>query len=152
MLVVLLNVIYIAVVSFGIGALLLYGLNRIIGHREYCEYCKCSLITYVIGGIVTITVFAEFYSIIGKIGAVPHVIMLALCTCGYWLEKKQIAQILKNAKNILFSWEGLFYVGFVISLSFFASRGEFHTDTNIYHAAAIRMYEEYGLIKGMGNL
>lgn len=146
MLVVLLNVIYIAAISFGIGALLLYGLNRIIGHREY------SLITYVISGAVTITVFVEFYSIIGKIGAVPHIIMLLLCMCGYWLDKKQITKILKTAKKVIFSWEGLFYVGFVIFLTFFASRGEFHTDTNIYHAAAIRMYEEYGLIKGMGNL
>lgn len=34
----------------------------------------------------------------------------------------------------------------------FTSRGEFHTDTNIYHAAAIRIYEEYGLVKGIGNL
>ena len=27
-----------------------------------------------------------------------------------------------------------------------------HTDTGIYHAQAIRWYEEYGLVKGLGNL
>ncbi|MDE6661754.1 MAG: hypothetical protein K2K46_00285 [Lachnospiraceae bacterium] len=43
-------------------------------------------------------------------------------------------------------------MGFIIIIAFFTSRGEFHTDTNIYHAAAIRLYEEYGLIKGVGNL
>ena len=146
MLSVLLNVIYITAVSFGAGSLVLCGLNKLIGQREY------PLIACVITGVVSITVFVEFYSIIGKIGAIPHVIMLILCACGYWLDRKHIAKMLKFVKNILFSWEGLFYLGFIVFLSFFASRGEFHTDTNIYHAAAIRMYEEYGLIKGMGNL
>ncbi len=40
----------------------------------------------------------------------------------------------------------------MLLIAFFTSRGEFHTDTNIYHAAAIRIYEEYGLVKGIGNL
>ena len=36
--------------------------------------------------------------------------------------------------------------------AYFASRGLQHTDTGIYHAQAIRWYEEYGLVKGLGNL
>ena len=40
----------------------------------------------------------------------------------------------------------------ILGIAFFTSRGQFHTDTNIYHAQNIRLYEEYGLIKGMANL
>ena len=37
-------------------------------------------------------------------------------------------------------------------MAFFTSRGSFHTDTGIYHAQAIRLIEEYGVLKGLGNL
>ncbi len=36
--------------------------------------------------------------------------------------------------------------------AYFTSRGKFHTDTGIYHAQAIRIIEEYGVIKGLANL
>lgn len=41
---------------------------------------------------------------------------------------------------------------FAVMTAYFASRGLQHTDTGIYHAQAIRWYEEYGLVKGLGNL
>ena len=44
------------------------------------------------------------------------------------------------------------YSAIVLVIAFYTSRGAFHTDTNIYHAQMIRIYEDYGLIKGMGNL
>ena len=34
----------------------------------------------------------------------------------------------------------------------FASRGLQHTDTGIYHAQMIHWYEDYGVVKGLGNL
>ena len=40
----------------------------------------------------------------------------------------------------------------MLFFAFFTSRGEFRTDTNIYHAANIQIYEEIGLIRGMTNL
>jgi len=52
----------------------------------------------------------------------------------------------------LFFGGGVFLGCFILLIAFFTSRGEFHTDTNIYHAAAIRLYEEYGVLKGAGNL
>ena len=38
---------------------------------------------------------------------------------------------------------------FAVMTAYFASRGLQHTDTGIYHAQAIRWYEEYGLVKGL---
>ncbi len=58
----------------------------------------------------------------------------------------------RRYRSVIWSWEGFFYVCFILLIAFFTSRGEFHTDTNIYHGAAIRIYEEYGLVKGIGNL
>ena len=60
--------------------------------------------------------------------------------------------MLAEGKSILFSAEGAFYLLFTLVIAFYTSRGTFHTDTAIYHAQAIRIAEEYGLIKGVANL
>lgn len=110
------------------------------------------VIYYLAAGIIGITVYVEVFSIFGKIGALAHMIMLAAALIAGVLERKAIAGLWSRYKNSLFSWEGFFYLCFIIFIAFFTSRGMFHTDTNIYHAQAIRLYEEYGLIKGIGNL
>lgn len=110
------------------------------------------VIYYLAAGIIGITVYVEIFSIFGKIGALAHMIMLAAALIAGVLERKTISGLWSRYKNSLFSWEGFFYLCFIIFIAFFTSRGIFHTDTNIYHAQAIRLYEEYGLIKGMGNL
>lgn len=109
-------------------------------------------IYYMCGGILVITVYAEIFSIFAQIGAVSHILMLAAAAFFGYRRRKQLSLLWSRFKTILFSWEGFFYVCFILGIAFFTSRGIFHTDTNIYHAAAIRIYEEYGLIKGIGNL
>ncbi|MGN1022939.1 MAG: LIC_10190 family membrane protein, partial [Lachnospiraceae bacterium] len=47
---------------------------------------------------------------------------------------------------------GLVLLAIVLIIAFYSSRGTFHTDTGIYHAAAIRFIERYGVIKGLANL
>ena len=113
---------------------------------------KFTLTQYLAAGIVGITVYVEFFSLIGKIGCIAHLVMLAAAILSGCFQRKRLARLWKEYKPVLLSWEGFFYLGFLILIAFFTSRGTFHTDTNIYHAQAIRLYEEYGLIKGMGNL
>ena len=55
-------------------------------------------------------------------------------------------------KTTAFSWEGCLYLGILILIAFFTSRGPIHADTNMYHAQAIRWYEEYGVVTGLANL
>lgn len=113
---------------------------------------KFQLIDYLVTGIVGITIYASFASIVYKVGAVVHLLLLALAmVCGYGC-RKEIKEWFSKAKKLIFSWEGFFYIGFVVLIAFFTSRGQFHTDTNIYHAQNIRLYEEYGILKGMANL
>ncbi len=147
MIVSLLSFFYISIICLGTGMLANFCFNKV-----FKKTLGFSVMSLIAAGIVVITVFAEYFSIVSKIGPVPHIIMIILAFAGYFLEKKRISMILSDAKKLLFSWEGLFYVGFALVIAFFTSRGVFHTDTNIYHAQAIRLYEEYGLIKGMGNL
>lgn len=142
MLVTLFSWFYITLFTTLIGVLVLSRIKNI----------KFTWIHYIIAGFIVITVYVEFFSIFIKIGAITHIILLLTAISIGYLKRSQLLSLWKEYRKIIFSWEGFFYFCFIIVIAFFTSRGEFHTDTNIYHAAAIRLYEEYGLIKGVGNL
>ncbi|MDD6070689.1 MAG: hypothetical protein PUC12_07705 [Clostridiales bacterium] len=142
MLVTLLSWIYIFFVCLLVGT----GVAGVFKEKKF------PLTYYLITGIMAITVYVECFSIIGKIGCLAHLLMLAAALALGLIQRKKLTELWKEYFSVVCSWEGFFYLCFVIFIAFFASRGIFHTDTNIYHAQAIRLYEEYGLIKGMGNL
>lgn len=123
-----------------------------VGLLRFAKNTKFTWLHYLIAGIIAITVYVEFFSIFAKIGAASHIILLAVAVTAGYFQRRQLMSLCKEYRPIIFSWEGFFYFCFILIIAFFTSRGEFHTDTNIYHAAAIRIYEEYGLIKGVGNL
>ena len=106
----------------------------------------------LVTGIIGITVYAAFFSIFYKVGMIAHLLLLLAAVLCAYKNRENVKKLIEKLKKISFSWEGLFYLGVILLIAFFTSRGYFHTDTNIYHAQNIRLYEEYGLIKGMGNL
>ncbi|MDE6845318.1 MAG: hypothetical protein K2J99_06075 [Lachnospiraceae bacterium] len=109
-------------------------------------------IVYPVSGIVAVTVYAEIFSIFGRVNMLCHLILLIVVIVIAFLERSRIAELWVSFKNSVVPWEIFFYCCFILFVAFYTSRGEFHTDTNIYHAQMIRLYEEYGMIKGMGNL
>lgn len=142
MLTTLLSWIYTALVCTLIGT----------GVLGFVKNLKFSWTYYVMAGIVAVTVYVEFFSIFGKTGALAHGMMLAAALFAGYFRRKELKGLFQAYRGIVCSWEGFFYICFILLIAFFTSRGEFHTDTNIYHAAAIRLYEEYGVLKGVGNL
>lgn len=142
MLAVLLSWLYISCICTLIGI----GILHIIKNMKYSWIC------YLVAGIIVITVYVQFFSIFSRIGAGCHILMLAAALFFAYKQRNVLQALWKTYQPVVCSWEGFFYFCFIVAVAFFTSRGEFHTDTNIYHAAAIRLYEEYGLIKGVGNL
>lgn len=142
MLSIILSWIYIFLICILIGI----GILNLFENRLFSPTC------YVMAGMIVITVYIEFFSIFAKIGACAHVLLLAAALWSGYANRSKIGGLWRIYRPILCSWEGFFYACFALLIAFFTSRGEFHTDTNIYHAAAIRLYEEYGLVKGIGNL
>lgn len=142
MLSIILSWIYILLICvlIGLGTLCLFE------HRAF------SLSSCIMTGVVAITVYAEFASIFVKIGCFTHMALLLAALVSGYINSKEIRLLCRRYFPVACSWEGFFYACFILLTAFFASRGEFHTDTNIYHAATIRIYEEYGLVKGIGNL
>ena len=139
---------YMLLVNAGIGAGVLKLLYRSVGKKKK----KIECMPAVMAGVVSITVYAEIFSIFYKVGMAAHLLLLLLAVLSAWFCRKELAEGWKRCRSVLLSWEGVVYVLIVLTAAFFASRGEQHTDTGIYHAQAIRWYEEYGLVKGLGNL
>lgn len=132
--------------SVGVGVLTL--IYRLIGKKTK----KTGFVSAVMTGVVTITVYAEAFSIFYKVGMLAHLLLLFAAVLSAWLCRETFVRLYRDFRAISVSWEGILYLTFAVGIAYFSSRGLQHTDTGIYHAQAIRWYEEYGLVKGLANL
>lgn len=107
-------------------------------------------------GMGVVTVYAQIFSLVYKVGCLANVILLIFCLCigGYY--RKNISTYLRKevCKNHLnkrkWMWFPLaFFIVIILLLTSSAIR---HYDTTLYHAQTIRWIEEYGVVKGLGNL
>lgn len=148
MLSVFLNWIYIFFVTQLIG----YGFYKCMNRFIYSRSIDYNAFHNTVCGIVITTIYAQFFSLFYKVGLTANLILLVICIFIIFQNHKRIMQYVHFIKTIVFSWEGVLYLSIVLLFAFAASRGIFHTDTNIYHAQAIHWYEEMGIVKGQGNL
>ncbi len=150
MLITILSWIYIFIITLSIGFFVNRSLSKFIPVPDEKSF---GVTGYVVTGLTALTVYAEVFSIFYKVGAICHLIMLAAAIASMALYRADIAKILtglwgriKRDRNLL-----MLCLLIILLAAFFTSRGTFHKDTGIYHAQAIRIIEEYGVLKGLGN-
>ena len=148
MIVVILSYVYIFMICLFAGVLAREGLSKFIPVPKTEKIGITGIITT---GLVVLTVYAECFSIFYKVGVLCHVVMLAILALGVYKCRRQVSDLLIKVRKKFFSKEGVVCLIIVLISAFYASRGVFHKDTGIYHAQAIRIIEEYGVIKGLGN-
>lgn len=105
-----------------------------------------------LAGVIAITVYAEIASLFGAVGQIAHLLLLGFAAFFTLWCRTTIRKIAGKILRILFSWDGVLYLCLILLTALFASRGLQHTDTGIYHAQMIHWYEDYGVVKGLGNL
>lgn len=135
MLSVFLTFIYCTVIFFVLG----------VGTRRFV---KAGFDTVLFSGFVVATIYAEIFSIFYKVGFIANIILIIICIGLCFLFKKEIREELKNIKLLNIAE----IVILAIFWSYFASRGYMNYDSDLYHAQSIRWIEEYGVVKGLGNL
>ncbi len=148
MVIVILSYIYIFMICLFAGVTVREALSKFI---PVPKTEKIGITGIIVSGLVALTVYAEFFSIFYKIGAICHIIMLMILSLGAYKYRRQIGKILISIRKRFYSKEGFVCLIIVLISAYFASRGQFHKDTQIYHAQAIRILEEYGVLKGLGN-
>lgn len=141
---------YIGITTFVIG----YGVLRVI--TRHLPYCTLHADAYFMCGLVSVTVYAQFFSLFSGVGLAANLILCVLCALIILVNRKALAE---TVRQMVFPAEETFprfVFGAVLLLflifAYGASRGMIHYDTGLYHAQSIRWIEEYGAVRGLGNL
>lgn len=157
MVLVLMNWSYITLTAGIIGIGFLTLLKKLTGY--VCKEADVCLFL----GIALGTAYAEIFSLFYKVGGLANAVLLALCLVIGILCRRQISDFAKAVleKALLLKKEklskaavvhaALIIAAFVL-FWFIACQRAYHADTDLYHAQAIRWIEEYGIVKGLGNL
>lgn len=98
-------------------------------------------------GIMAVTVYAQIFSLFGGVGLTANIILVLIClVLAVILFKK------KEFEPLKFSAFNIFVLCSVLVMAYGTSRGYFHYDSDLYHGQAIHWIEDYGVVKGLGNL
>lgn len=153
MLSVILIWIYMIITSFLLGYGILTGLSHFGSYRvkKWDSYVFC--------GLAAATVYAQFFSIFAPVGLAANLLLLAVCLAVAFFGRKGLrayfGQLCGKWRNIFSkgaAWLLLASVLLFLLYAYGTSRGILHYDTALYHAQSIRWIEEYGIVKGLGNL
>lgn len=159
MILTIINWIYITLTAgiAGVGFLKLS--KRITGYQ-----CKEPDVCLFLG-IALVTAYAEIFSLFYKVAGLANAVLIVICLLIGIICRKQIAKLCKTAldKALLYklkkeklSKAALLYAALIIAafvlFLFIACQRAYHADTDLYHAQSIRWLEEYGIVKGLGNL
>lgn len=160
---------YMGITTFIIG----YGVLRVITrHIPYythncvhdCTGCITADACFMCG-LVCVTVYAQFFSLFAGVGLAANVVLCVFCMLTAMVDRKAFAETIRqlvfSAKKTFAGGDGSrqsSILGLCVVLDLFlifaygTSRGMIHYDTGLYHAQSIRWIEEYGAVKGLGNL
>ncbi len=136
------------VIGFGILCVVTRCEPYQIRHMDSCLIC----------GLAGVTVYAQFASLFGGVGLTANIILCMVCLVTAWSLRHRIGSMLQELRKHIQdnrSGERGRMLGILFLFLLFAygtSRGVIHYDTGLYHAQSIRWIEEYGVVKGLGNL
>lgn len=157
MILTLINWTYITLTAGIIGIGFLTLLKKITGY--VCKEIDVCLFL----GIALVTAYAEIFSLFYKVGGLANAVLILLCLFIGIVCRKHIADsckaVLKKAlslKKEKLSKAAIVHAVLVIAAFvlfwLIACQRAYHVDTDLYHAQSIRWIEEYGIVKGLGNL
>ena len=133
---VLLNWTYI----FGTTCLIGFGLGVAIYHVFGYDIRDISSIIAI--GIVTVTIYAQIFSLFYNVGVAANLVLVAVCLSIAVIGRHQIVGLLAEAwKDKSIMWKLVMMLS-VIIWCFCTSRGYMHYDSDLYHAQSIRWIEE----------
>ena len=109
--------------------------------------------SYIITGIVLVTVYAQIVSLFTKVSLGANLVLLALSVLIAVYYREELGDELLSMLSKLKAGANFYvYLAVFLIMAYGASHGYMHYDSDLYHAQAIRWIEEYGIVRGLGNL
>lgn len=146
MLTILLNWAYMLFTCFCIGFFFAWSAEKAL------RYSVKRLDSILMAGLVMATVYAQTVSLFCRVGIEANVALTVASIAGCIALRRRMWVFLKeNFSRASLARKLLVPAAFLL-WSFFSSRGYMVPDMDLYHGQSIRWIEEYGAVKGLGNL
>lgn len=143
---VLLNWMIILLTAVPIGYALLVLAGRCFGYQV--KRIDASLIA----GLVAATTYAQTWSLFGRVNWEAFSVWALLALVLLVAFHGQLWTLCRESVLGMGRIRGIVFAVLILLVLYFTSRGYYLTDTNLYHAQSIRWLEEYGALKGLGNI
>lgn len=145
MLTLVFNWIYILFTCFCLGMAFAWFVDKTL------HYTIRGLDSILGAGLLTATVYAQVFSLLGPVGLWANLALLCACLAVLAGGRKRLAGFLREALGSCSLPRAGVVLVLVAAWSYFASRGYRVPDMDLYHGQSIRWIEEYGVVKGLGN-
>lgn len=163
----MLSVVLIWLYMMGVTFLLGYGI--LTGLTCLFPYRIRNRDSYFVCGLAAAAVYAQYVSIFAPVGLTANMVLTGICLSIAFLCRKRLKKDIQGVFAVNGTVAGsasggagthrraatrraVFLVILFLLYAYGTSRGIIHYDTGLYHAQSIRWLEEYGLVKGLGNL
>lgn len=146
MLTVLCNWIYIFFTAFCLGQGFAYAVEKTLKLKIK------KIDSILVAGLIIATIYSQIFSIFYKVELLANVFMLTVCLLIMAVLRKRIGQIIKAGFKECHMYRKMALLVLIVLWSYFTSRGFLAYDSDLYHGQSIRWIEEYGVVKGLGNL
>lgn len=143
---VFLNWIYIAVTAYSLG----FAFSKFT--EKFFHYALQGIDSVLFAGLVLATVYAQFFSLVYKVGLAANIVMAVFCAGIVFFLRREIAVQLRSAWWDSSVFSKVLLLVLIIVWGYCTSRGYMHYDSDLYHAQSIRWIEEFGVVKGLGNI
>lgn len=146
MLTIVLNWIYILFITFCLGFVFMQITKKVLG------YTFRSMNTLLMAGLMISTVYAEIFSIFYRVYTEANLILLVFGVVSCVVFRKQMWAYIRDSFQNCSVVSKILIPLLALAWVFFTSRGYTLVDMELYHGQSIRWIEEYGVVKGLGNL
>ncbi len=126
---------------------------------RFFNYQIKEISSIIVIGIVFSTIYAETFSLFYKVSAIAFILLSVFVICTFIFGKKKIIDAMQDIKSYFLIEEkkksyilSIIYIFTIIFISYLSSRAPSGYDAENYHIPSIRWLEEYGAVKGLGNL
>lgn len=146
MILTLISWIWIGVTAFICG----FGALQILFPRKEKRYWE--LDCYLLAGLCVLTAYAQTFSLFFKVGAAATGVLALACVCLGVFLRKQLVSYIRQFWKKGYGYKLIVFLFLSIIMLLLTIQPANQYDTGLYHAQSIRWIEEYGVVKGLGNL
>ena len=109
--------------------------------------------SYIVAGVIANTVYAQLFSLAGGVGFIANLLLVLICVViAVYYRSELVNDAQSLIRKLVSGRTGLYYAIILIVFAYGTAHGIMHYDSDLYHAQAIHWIEDYGIVKGLGNL